>query len=230
VELIVLLPLSLSPTLPLSVAAIVVVRQHDAGRLGFADAACQAGPVIDHAAAALAAAEVGGQIVRRRVALGQIFLGQEMQLAAAQFPLGGDTVDCADGQVEPAQYERLRDELIERLSHIPDDKGNPIATRVFKPQEIYRACRGIPPDLLIYFGDLDWRAVGSIGHRAIHVFENDTGPDDSNHARRGIFILSDPSGKARGEQMDLQIMDCAPTLLRRFGILPPPGMGGRPIA
>jgi predicted AlkP superfamily phosphohydrolase/phosphomutase len=134
-----------------------------------------------------------------------------------------------NGLVEPAEYERLRDELIERLSHIPDEKGNPIPTRVYKPQEIYRECRGIPPDLLIYFGDLDWRAVGSIGHRAIHVFENDTGPDDSNHARRGIFILSDPLGKARGEQKDLQIMDCAPTLLRRFGILPPPGMGGRPI-
>ena len=92
------------------------------------------------------------------------------------------------GTVPPERYEELRAELAERLAAIPDEDGNPIGTRVLRPEELYREVNGIPPDLLIYFGDLRWRSIGTVGWGKIHFHENDTGPDDANHAPHGIFI------------------------------------------
>ena len=52
---------------------------------------------------------------------------------------------------------------------------------------------GVAPDLLVYFGDLAWRAVGTVGgDEGIHTFENDTGPDDANHAQDGLLIMAGP--------------------------------------
>jgi predicted AlkP superfamily phosphohydrolase/phosphomutase len=101
---------------------------------------------------------------------------------------------------------------------------------VFKPQEIYTVCNGVAPDLIVYFGDLDWRSVGSIGYSDIRTFENDTGPDDANHAQHGIFIMSDlgrKSGSIRAH--GLQVMDCAPTILSKLHVEVPLDMQGKAI-
>lgn len=133
------------------------------------------------------------------------------------------------GVVDPADYERVRDELAERLQAIPDEKGRPIPTQAFKPQEIYRACNGVPPDLIVYFGDLLWRSIGQVGGGAIHTFENDTGPDDANHAQHGIFILNDRRG-GRGRCAEgLHLRDVAPTVLHLMGLPVPEDMTGRVI-
>jgi predicted AlkP superfamily phosphohydrolase/phosphomutase len=134
------------------------------------------------------------------------------------------------GAVDPADYERIRGELAERLMAIPDEKGHPIPTKVFKPQEIYRACNGVPPDLIVYFGDLFWRSIGQVGGGTIHTFENDTGPDDANHAQYGIFILNDRSGRPGHRVEGLHLRDVAPTVLHLMGQLVPEDMTGRVIA
>ena len=69
-----------------------------------------------------------------------------------------------DGIIKREDYERVRDELIERFKAIPDPDGNDIGTEVYKPQDIYRKVRNVPPDLIVYWGDLNWRSVGSFGH------------------------------------------------------------------
>ena len=46
----------------------------------------------------------------------------------------------------------------------------------------------VPPDLLVYPDDLNWRAIGTVGHETIYSDENDTGPDDANHDYNGILI------------------------------------------
>ena len=58
---------------------------------------------------------------------------------------------------------------------------------MFRPEEIYREVRNVAPDLIAHFGGLSWRSVGGVGYRAVHVRENDTGPDDCNHARFGAW-------------------------------------------
>lgn len=134
-----------------------------------------------------------------------------------------------DGVIEPADYERVRSGLAQRLLAIPDDQGRPLETRVYRPEDVYPECRGIPPDLIVYFGDLYWRAVGSVGLNAVHVFDNDTGPDDANHAQHGIFILFDPRQREARRLKGLHLRDVAPTILECLGIPIPRDMEGTSV-
>jgi predicted AlkP superfamily phosphohydrolase/phosphomutase len=131
-----------------------------------------------------------------------------------------------EGVVDPADYERIRDELARRLADIPDERGHPIGTKVYRPEEVYPQANGVPPDLIVHFGDLAWRAVGTMGgDEGIHTFENDTGPDDANHAQDGLLILAGdgiPSGRREG----MHLLDVAPTVLELLGLEPPASMRG----
>ncbi|GAC1541680.1 MAG: alkaline phosphatase family protein [Herpetosiphon sp.] len=131
------------------------------------------------------------------------------------------------GVIAPADYEDVRNEIAAKLEALPDHVGQPLATRVFRPEQIYHNASNVAPDLLIYFGDLDWRSVGVIGTEKLYTFENDTGPDDANHAQHGIFILYDPRRPGDGRQIsDISIFDVAPTLLNLLGMPVPAEMIG----
>lgn len=137
-----------------------------------------------------------------------------------------------DGTVAPADVESLRAELTTRLERLGDEHGAPIGTRVFRPEQTYAAMRNVAPDLIVYFGDLHWRSVGSIGHESVWTHDNDTGPDDANHAQHGIFLMAQVGSQPFGDgqaRTDLSIYDVAPTVLDAFGITPPPGMGRQAI-
>lgn len=135
-----------------------------------------------------------------------------------------------NGVIDREDYQRVRNELIEKLEAITDEKGQSIGTRVYKPEQVYREVKNIAPDLIIYFGDLYWRSVGSVGLNSIHTFENDTGPDDANHAENGIFIMHDPQNPANGRQIEgLSLVDVAPTILNLFGQKIPEDMIGKVI-
>lgn len=133
------------------------------------------------------------------------------------------------GIVAPEDYEALRDELTAKLEALGDEHGQPIGTRVAKPETTYQEVRNIAPDLIVLFGDLLWRSVGSIGHGAIHTFENDTGPDDANHAQFGVFIMRGPGIPASGEIAPRHLMDIAPTILEALDVEAPDDMRGSPI-
>ncbi|MFH1754158.1 MAG: alkaline phosphatase family protein [Candidatus Latescibacterota bacterium] len=133
------------------------------------------------------------------------------------------------GQIPAAGYDAFRKELKDKIEAIPNEKGEAIGTRVFYPEEIYRKCNNIPPDLIVYFGDLNWRSAGTIGHRALHIFENDTGPDDANHAQEGIFAWHN-RGKTSAQKIEkVSIYDIAPSILDFFGIDVPEDMIGTVI-
>jgi len=133
------------------------------------------------------------------------------------------------GIIDPADYEKTRDELIAKLQALGDENGRPIGTRVYRPEKLYNHVRGIPPDLVTIFGDLYWRSIGSVGYNAVHVFENDTGPDDANHAQDAMFLLSAP-GITTGKIPPMDILDVAPTLLGFYGLPIPPDMQGKRLA
>lgn len=132
------------------------------------------------------------------------------------------------GIVSTQDYDRVRDELKAKLEAIVDEAGHNINTRVFKPEEVYRECRNIPPDLIVYFGNLFWRSVGSVGYNNIYTYENDTGPDDCNHAEMGLFIMKN-RGQARGYVAPKRLYDIAPTVLNAFDMDIPETMQGTPI-
>lgn len=134
------------------------------------------------------------------------------------------------GIVKPGEVEALRDELKAKFESLVDPQGVNIGTRVFKPQEIYQQCNGFPPDLIVYFGDLFWRSVGTVGYDSIYTFENDTGPDDCNHAQYGMVIKRDPAhdeGPGGRELSGLQLMDMAPTILQHLDVPIPIDMQGK---
>lgn len=136
------------------------------------------------------------------------------------------------GIVSRKDYEKVRMELKEKLEALGDEQGNPIGTRVIKPEEVYPEINGVAPDLIVYFGNLAWRSVGSLGLNTIHTFENDTGPDDANHAEQGIFILYDPAAPVEQPHtlcVGLSLFDVAPTVLSILGIPVPPDMEGNVI-
>lgn len=140
------------------------------------------------------------------------------------------------GTISPGEYGAFREHLKKELESLGDEDGRTIGTRVFKAEDIYRSVNNIPPDLIVYFGDLSWRGAGTIGNGRIHIHENDTGPDDANHAENGILIFRadparlDEAGLGAGQKVDgLSLYDVAPTILDVFGITIPSDMIGRSI-
>jgi predicted AlkP superfamily phosphohydrolase/phosphomutase len=134
------------------------------------------------------------------------------------------------GLVPADRYEETRDRIAAELEALGDPEGRPIGTRVLRPEDLYRTVRGAaPPDLFVYFGDLRWRSVGTVGTGQIHTFENDTGPDDANHAPDGLIMVTGPGVSPRGPVGGMQLMDVTPTVLRLFGLDVPAELQGRVI-
>ena len=135
------------------------------------------------------------------------------------------------GTICPEDYEKVRDDLIAGLKTIPDENGRDIGTQVYRPEELYREVRGVAPDLIVYFGGLYWRSVGTVGGGKLHTFENDTGPDGANHAEYGIFLLRPAGGGlSEGRRLDgAQIVDVAPTVLQLLGLPVPIDMEGKAL-
>lgn len=134
------------------------------------------------------------------------------------------------GKVPADEYEKVRDELKERIEAIVDHEGNPMGSVAFKPQELYQDVRNVAPDLMVYFGNLRWRSIGSFGLPDVYTFENDIGPDDANHNQDGVFVLWDPRKNYGGRHLeDLQLMDVSPTTLDLMDVSVPPDMQGKVI-
>lgn len=132
------------------------------------------------------------------------------------------------GCVRPEDTERLRDEIAAGLAAIegPDDRR--IGADAVRPEERYRTCRGVPPDLWVYFGALDWRAVGSFGAGPLWTRENDTGPDEANHDFDGLAVLRAPGWRMPASGT-ADLLDVAPTLLDLLGLPGGEGLAGRSL-
>ncbi len=131
------------------------------------------------------------------------------------------------GTIEPSQYEAVRDELISKLEAQLDPDGRPLGTKVLKPDQVYPDVVGVAPDLIVYFADLEWRSVGTVGNPEIFTHENDTGPDGANHDKTAVFSMMGLPGQPMGEVDGLNLVDVGPSVLKVFGIDAPEGAVGR---
>ena len=129
--------------------------------------------------------------------------------------------------------ERAIPDLIHRLTRdleqvrLPD--GSLLSVKVSRPSDLFQQVRGDAPDLIVYFGDLKWRSLGSVGHGGVFSDGNDVGPDDSVHSFDGVLVFADPHRKASGPLPDQSILDVAPTLLSRLEVPLPAHLQGQPI-
>src|SRR5918996_1160725 len=134
-----------------------------------------------------------------------------------------------NGIIPKADYDKVRDELVAKIEGMVDHEGNPMGNKALKPEEIYESSNGVAPDLIVIFGGLRWRSVGSLGHGSTYTFENDTGPDEANHAENGIFVLNNAPGQATGTKDGLHLWDVHSTILDIFGLQPAPGALGTSV-
>lgn len=126
----------------------------------------------------------------------------------------------ADGPLDDAEALTLRDILASKLSALRFD-ASPRATRVVVPESAYRAVRGEAPDLLVFFGDLDLRALGELGadvFAAPHEVERAPGRGGCNHDWDGIFMLAGRGVDARGKLEGAVIQDVGATALALLGL------------
>ena len=137
-----------------------------------------------------------------------------------------------NGVVEPADYDRTREEIAQRLEAMTGPDGEQLGTVVHRPEQVYPEVRGVAPDLLVYFGDLRWRSVGTLGATTVgscFTYQNDTGPDGANHAQTGVFAMAGAPGQPLGKQEGLRLIDVGPTILSLFGVGTPGGAAGTPL-
>ncbi len=139
------------------------------------------------------------------------------------------------GIVDQADYESLRDELIERLTgkecQTIDPNGNtiPLFTEVHKPEQLWNCSREKQPwlpDLILtpYDGLAVVRKIR--GSKAINwlPFRKLEG----THRKDGIFIASGP-GVNNAPRFATHIVNCAPTILALLGQPIPDDMEGEAI-
>ena len=124
------------------------------------------------------------------------------------------------------EYDELIQDMTARFHALRDDRGEPMGSLVFQPRDLYRNLRNVPPDLIVHFGALYWRSIGGLGYDSLYLQENDTGPDDCNHAQFGSFLLASPNLPVRGEVEGLHLLDIAPSLLDLAGLETPESMQG----
>lgn len=92
------------------------------------------------------------------------------------------------------EYHNQRRRLAAELSAMRDIEGKVLGNRVLFPEKLYRETNGIPPDLMVYFGNLAWRSLGGVGLNleaygdGVFTRRNDRGPDGANHDFLGICI------------------------------------------
>ena len=132
------------------------------------------------------------------------------------------------GIVPMSEYEQERSRLVEQLEALTDPAGQPLNVKAYKPQQVYQKVRSIAPDLIVYFDDLAWRSIGSVGMGSLFTTDNDTGPDDANHAPFGLMIFHDPQNPKGGQELSgAQLYDILPTLLARYSLEAPAGLRGK---
>lgn len=102
----------------------------------------------------------------------------------------------------------------------------PVPVQAHRPAELYREVRGDAPDLLVFFGDLDYRAIAQVGADELLVTEDDRRADGCNHDWEGIFVAAGAGVEARGALRELSLYDVGPTILGLLDVEVPRGWLG----
>ena len=124
----------------------------------------------------------------------------------------------SEGVIEKSSFEKEKKRLTRLVLKIRDKEGNLMNNKVLEPKNAYREAIGDKPDLMLYFGDLDWRSAGTVGHEGLFLSENDIGPDDSVHSMNGVILMHVPGRRLKaGEIRRANVDQIAATLLKIMG-------------
>ncbi|QQR90290.1 MAG: hypothetical protein IPJ88_00605 [Myxococcales bacterium] len=82
---------------------------------------------------------------------------------------------------------------------------------------------------MVFFDDLNYRAIGSVGHASLFSPHNDRGFDSCNHDWDGALIMAGAGIPAQGYIAHSQITDIAPTVLTLMNQAIDPSMAGKSL-
>lgn len=139
-----------------------------------------------------------------------------------------------DGSVDPSELDRELDRLEHALLGMQSKDGRPMRNRVVRPRHTFRETNGLAPDFMVFFDDLDQRALGEIGG-PIFASPEDAGTsggrfaDGCNHDWDGLFVLTGPRIPKVGRISGASIHDVGVTVLEHFGVNVPEGWLGRDL-
>lgn len=133
------------------------------------------------------------------------------------------------GVIPAAEYANFQNEIKARLENLEDDRGQPLNPLVLRPKDIYQNVHSVRPDLIVHFGALSWRSLGSVSHSQLYLRGNDAGCDGCNDSQDAMFVLAAPNCPLGGEYEGACLLDIAPTLLDLAGYAIPESMQGRSL-
>ena len=122
----------------------------------------------------------------------------------------------------PALCARVRRDLL----GISAADGRSLVHRVLGP-DCYRVVGANAPELQVFFGDLSYRAIASVGHRDWHIASDDRGADSCNHDWQGIFALAGAGVTPRGQISGCTLYDVTRTVMGLMGVAAPAELLGR---
>jgi predicted AlkP superfamily phosphohydrolase/phosphomutase len=125
------------------------------------------------------------------------------------------------GIVDLEDYDRLLDELAEKIRNLPDENGNELKTQVFERRDIDPGpCSQYGPDLLILFDQCRWGINEKVGYGQGTIFALTTpyGADDVTDSLDGYFCKAGPGVPTIGEYSGATLRDLAPTVLDVMGL------------
>jgi predicted AlkP superfamily phosphohydrolase/phosphomutase len=133
------------------------------------------------------------------------------------------------GIVAPnGEYEQLRDLLVERLSELQDpETGVQLVECVLRREDVYSGpYLDYAPDLLVKLVE-GYTGTSTVRNPAL-VVENPIKGRSGQHRRNGIWMLTGP-GIKRGQRLDADIYDMAPTALHILGVPVPDDVDGKVV-
>ena len=132
-----------------------------------------------------------------------------------------------EGVVDPGDYDRVRDELIEALSAVETPQGRPVFQAVRPREDVYEGPHlEAAPDIVVVPAGFEHFLAGSL-----RGTQFDTPREPWNHKRTGLLIAAgeDVTPAAMETADRPHIFDVAPTVLSTLGVPPSDRMDGRTL-
>jgi predicted AlkP superfamily phosphohydrolase/phosphomutase len=136
------------------------------------------------------------------------------------------------GIVEPADADKLRDELCEKLTGVRDEERSELAiNRAFNTRRIYRGpYKAEGPDIILGYNvgyRVSWEAA--VGQPTDKLFHDNTKAWSGDHCIDPSLVPGVLFSNRKIKDTKPRLMDISATVLNMFGVEVPAVMDGRPL-